>query len=312
MKRFGIILFLALFLPALCFGWQSKAVKKAKDFLSANMISDAIQVLENGIHEKPKDLEAHWLLGKLYLERGSYSSAEERFNSAVLLKPGYKDELGKVYKEVADIALGQGDLHKVRTLHGLAANQDRSVSAQIEKDVWALGEAVFNRGRIQESEKLFDALVALNASYKDRVSDLYFTKEHFGLASKYSSKHNSEIHALYVAKMKASASVQGYNEWREKALKYGDVIDYKVYGPGDAPGFPLEKGNETAHFIRLATETTCEFVSFVHEDQYELRFRDGRTVKIWAGEELPDNLPDFRIYAKDELIVKIVIKPYLP
>ncbi len=83
MKRFGLILIAIIFLISPAYAWQSKAIKKANDFVSAGMINEAIQALNTGIRESPKDYEAHWMLGKLYLTQGSFSFADARFASAI-------------------------------------------------------------------------------------------------------------------------------------------------------------------------------------------------------------------------------------
>lgn len=232
MKPTILTIALIFLLTTTSFAWQSKAVRKANDFIAANMISEAIQSLENGIQEEPKDHEAHWMLGKLYLERGAYSSADARFKSAVLLKPSHKSELGRVYKQTTDIALSKGEFQKVKTLHSLASNHERSISIQIEEDVYNLGETALQHGQEQASAKYFDLLVSLSSIYKDKISDLYFSKSQYDFAAHYSKKHNSDIHAEYLTKMKASSNPEEYNKWREKALQYGDVIDYILCGPG--------------------------------------------------------------------------------
>jgi len=106
--------------PAQCDLFTSKSVNKANDFIAAGMTKEAIQTLKNGILEDPKDHEAHWMLGKMYLEGGYYSGAEERFNSAILLKPDLKDQLGDIYKNVADLELSKGNAQQSIKLFEIA------------------------------------------------------------------------------------------------------------------------------------------------------------------------------------------------
>lgn len=120
LEQLTISIIFFIFLASPLHAWQSNNVKKANDFISAGMTSEAIYTLEAGIKEEPKEHEAHWMLGKLYLERGSYSSAEERFNSAVLLKSSYKLELGSVYKAAADTSLAKNKPRQAVELFDMA------------------------------------------------------------------------------------------------------------------------------------------------------------------------------------------------
>lgn len=133
MKRMVMVLLITILLATPVFAWKSEAVKKAEDFISVGMISEARQTLETGILTKPKDHEAHWMLGKIYLERGSYSSAEERFKSAILLKSSYKNKLGIIYKNVADLVLLNGDIHQAFFLFDQAVRYDPLLSGSINQ-----------------------------------------------------------------------------------------------------------------------------------------------------------------------------------
>lgn len=310
MKKLIIVALILIFVhPALA--WQSNAVKKANDFLSAGMASEAIQALEDGIRETPKDHEAHWMLGELYLNSGSYTSAESRFNSAVRLKPSYKNKITNAYKKASDSALKNNDFRKVKIMHESISALDRNVSNQIENEIFTQGEALLDKGNIKSAERYFDLLTSLSGSYENRISDLFFGNKQYAAASKYSSKYNSEIHSAYIARMKASKSSQEYNEWREKALKYGDVIDYKLYKAGDEVEFQLRGNTETDHFIRIDGECSYKFYSSINKQQYELVFRDGKKIKIWAGEKIPDKIhSDFKIKAIKDVAVYINIVPF--
>ena len=92
--------------------------------------------------------------------------------------------------------------------------------------------------------------------------------------------------------------------------KTAQAKDYKVYGPGDDPGFRLREGTDTDHYIRFTEEVHYDFYSGVNEDQYELLPRNEKPIRVWAGDKIPNNLREFKIRAKKNVIVEIGIKPY--
>jgi hypothetical protein len=78
-------------------------IRKAKKFMSAGMYPQAIELLNKRINEKPTDAEAHYQLGTCYVNTGNFSKAEERFASAVRLKPDYGFKIGGEYQKAAKL-----------------------------------------------------------------------------------------------------------------------------------------------------------------------------------------------------------------
>ncbi|MCP4576606.1 MAG: tetratricopeptide repeat protein [Deltaproteobacteria bacterium] len=122
----GIVLFLTL-----VFNYVSPSgalpesdVDKAKANINAERIPQAIELLNKTINEKPDDAEAHFILGTCYLMQGSYRSAQERFDKAISLEPGYQDKIGREYRKTALDAFKNGRIPTAADLfeHGVKFN----------------------------------------------------------------------------------------------------------------------------------------------------------------------------------------------
>jgi len=135
------IYFLALFIFAShAYALFSSNVDKAKEFMQAGMYPQAIALLEKEINDNPTNAEAHFQLGICYINQNNYSSADERFSSAVRLKPDYGYKIGKEFKKAADAALKKGSLSTAETLFDEAIEYDPSLKKQGYDFFIALGD----------------------------------------------------------------------------------------------------------------------------------------------------------------------------
>ena len=69
---------------------QVKAYKKAVAAYRQNKYDDAIKLFEKIIKSEPKFIDAHILLGSVFFEKKTYSSAEKSFNDAIKLDSTYQ------------------------------------------------------------------------------------------------------------------------------------------------------------------------------------------------------------------------------
>ena len=98
MSVFVVIVVLSVSTNA--FSWGE--VKKAREFMQAGMYPQAFELLTKRINDKPSDGEAHFQLGVCFINTGNYSKADERFGSAVRLKPDYGYKLGGQYQKAGN------------------------------------------------------------------------------------------------------------------------------------------------------------------------------------------------------------------
>ncbi len=106
----------------LAFSSLSKAffnsdVKKAKEeFMAAGMYSQAVELLNKRINDKPTGAEAYYQLGICYINTGNFRGADERFASAVRLKADYGYKIGEEYQKAGSQALSKGNARKAQNL----------------------------------------------------------------------------------------------------------------------------------------------------------------------------------------------------
>ena len=116
-------------------------VEKAKDFMQAGMYPQAIALLEKEINDDPTNAEAHFQLGICYINQSNYSGADERFASAVRLKPDYGYEIGKEYMKALEFYVAKEGISLEKTalvesLSDKAVEYDPGLKKEIAKKLF--------------------------------------------------------------------------------------------------------------------------------------------------------------------------------
>jgi len=301
------VLFCLLTVP-LTFAFFDTPVDKAKDFMDAGMYQQALETLNKHIMEEPKDAEAHYYMGLCYVQMGKYGKAEERFKSAVRLDPEYKAKIGRGYKQVGLDALIEGDTRKAQRLFERAVQHQPNLKPGIAKQL-------FNRGKlgmaIQFDPSLRPQVCKTLLDQADKASD----EECLSLyknAAQYCDKNSEESKKAGERLLAISKHLNGkkYEKYREAAGMYMEVpADYKVYRIGNILETPLEAGEVLDHHIRIEGDVKVRIAAGWNEDQYELWPRNGRPVKVWSGDGLPETLNDFRVFAKKKIYFMMKLDP---
>lgn len=323
----AIICFLALFI----FTSHANAlfdsnVDKANEFMQAGMYPQAIALLEKEINDNPTNAEAHFQLGICYVNQSNYSSADERFASAVRLKPDYGYKIGKEYKKAAEYNLKKGRVSSVRALYDKAIEYDPS----LERGV---AQKLFQKGKQKGNDQLFSLALSYDSKLKNTIADYYYSlsKNNQGEASlsllakalQYSDKYRKKFdeqklkigtsflnEAKRLAKIADKSKVS--EEYKKKAIKYlgKDAVwevlyDYKIYQPGEYT-FSLKAGEMTEHWIKLPSGVDCNFSSLTN-GKFEVVFKDGvrKNQNNVNGDYY--NTSPFKIISKEEQLITIKI-----
>ncbi|MFH2046612.1 MAG: tetratricopeptide repeat protein [Pseudomonadota bacterium] len=173
LKSFILIYSVLLFF-SIVFTGCSDTTDKAKEFMSAGMYPQAIELLDKRIAEKPADANAHFQLGVCYINTGNLSGANERFASAVQLKSDYGYKIGPEYKKAGSQALTKGDMSRAIGLYRQAVQYQPALKNDIGTELVAEGKALFEKGQHKIAENYFMASSSINPDIKESIADYYF------------------------------------------------------------------------------------------------------------------------------------------
>jgi len=291
-------------------------VKKAKEFMSAGMYPQAIELLNKRINDKPTDAEAHFQLGVCYINTGNYSRADQRFGSAVKLKPDYGYQIGGKYKKVGDEALNKGNTGRAQSLYQKAVQYQPDLKSGIVKETFSQGKGFFDKGQYDLADNVFSVEIAFDASFSQEICDMYFNLgksadaeqgiDLFHRAKNYSSSHNQEIGQKMVELAKADGvSNADKKRYKEEVGRYLDKAemkkafppDYITYNKGQEKIFELKKGEFSDHYVKHNRGTNINWL--IDYGEYEVHTRSG---KIYKMGKVPEYfLEDFKISAETDV-----------
>ncbi len=314
---FNIVVLLAsLFVfSSQAFALSDVNVSKAKDFMKAGMYPQAVSLLEKATKKKPTNAEAYFELGICYLQQNKIKQAGKRFSSAVKLKDDYKFKVGNEYKKYGLDKLDNGNTDKGYTLLKKAVEYQPALKQE-------LADAFYQEGIFSIDHKYFNLAIQFDHSYKikiynilmdkaDRMNDDACIKLYIAAYKYYTAgdvrgkKAGTRLLTISEGLEKEGAFDSEVKEFRNAAEKFIFVpSDFKVYKLGDNPTFKLKKGQTTDTYIRFADNFSY---LFKHTNKkYELIFRNGKIIKKWAGETIPNQIDsDFKIRAKEDVTVTI-------
>lgn len=113
-------------------------VEKAREFVKANMVEKAVELLQQEIEKNPTNAEAHFELGSIYLEQGNLGLAEQRFKGAEGLDAKYTERISQKYMDS--------------------------------------GKVLMDKGNTQESIRRFNAAIGHQPSLKPKIAELCYSK----------------------------------------------------------------------------------------------------------------------------------------
>ena len=127
-------------------------VEKARDYIKANMVDNAVDLLKKEIEEKPTNAEAHFELGSIYLEQGLYSQAEQRFKGAVGLDAKFKTRVAQKYMQSAAALMDKENYRDSIRYFEMAASQQPSLKAEIAELFKQKAEELLKEGITQNTD----------------------------------------------------------------------------------------------------------------------------------------------------------------
>jgi len=146
-------------------GCGSSSMKKAKDLVEVGMYEEAIPLLEMEIQENPKNAEAHFLLGKIYLDTGEEENARLSFERAVITDANFMKKVTEEYKEYGLTLLEKGRLDQAEEIFDQAVNFNSDAREKIVEVLIQYGKEIAG-SNIEDSNWCFKQ--ALNYSEEDK------------------------------------------------------------------------------------------------------------------------------------------------
>lgn len=318
MRRVGICsvaLLICVCLVSPSHAFFNSDVKKAKEFIKADMYPQAIELLNKRINDKPTDAEAHFILGSCYLHQGDMGRADQRFESAVKLESKYGAEVAAEFQKAGNDSLDQANLRRAQYLHSKAIQYSSGLRSQI-------AQGCFDRGAASMNIPFFDMAASLDPSFKmkayslimDKVEKITHPKDKIQLyrtALGFNHEAKQPIIEAVVAIAKNQDRRMVEPEIKRFPVDVSAQImtivwppDFVKYKAGEIAEFPPLKAGNYTHFIKTELGTSFD-VQYKNGD-YEVVTRSGKVYP--KGTPISYLQEDFRIHALTDCLVRVVFK----
>ena len=167
-------LVLFVFILIVFFGCSNET-DKAKNFITAGMYPQAIELLNKRIQEKPTDAEAQFQLGICFINTGNISEANKRFGSAVKLNADYGYQIGAEYKKAGIEALKQNNFKQAEINFNQAIHYQPKLKSSICDELKNIAETNLNLinlnlQNIEKANNTYQILARLNPSLNDEIA----------------------------------------------------------------------------------------------------------------------------------------------
>lgn len=262
-------------------------VKKAKEFMQANMYPAAIALLEKEVFGidgdlskgNPRNHEAQYLLGLSYVRVGKLNAGDERFASAIQLKSDYGLKISKGLRDIGIDAIKQGQLKTALTIFDRAGFYQPSIMGDIVRELIALGNGYIGSGWSHRADIAFEAAVSINSAFEGEACAKQYAA---GLEAdneaaisllpqkSYCPSYNRMAgeKLVSIARINAVAGNDSEEErYKKAAVQYlgermvNDLLpEVKVHGPGEYI-FELKAGEMIPYWIDFSDNTRYELYS---------------------------------------------------
>jgi|GEM_PF-3370694 len=249
-----LLIFTTCFIPTV----SASEMSKINDYIKVGMNKEAIEALQKLIVDDPTNSEAHFLLGKLYLQEGSASAAEERFTSVRKLSTSYNTKIGTIYKDASDKALATNNLDAAARYFSIASSYNPALKTEGCNFYINIGDRFMNQKSWSMAQTYYNT--ALANSNNDAVIKKKIGEKYLRLA--FYNENGRE-------QLLSTAKTLGIEEKRIKEvfpdpydkivfetpnpLTNDDAYD-KEYGQievFDSSKYPLEKGDVIEVFSKI-------------------------------------------------------------
>jgi len=248
-------------------GWGN--VRQAEDFIAGRMFNQAIAVLDNEIKNSPKNAKAHYLLAICYLSTGNFFGADQRFESAISLKPNYGYQAGSEYRTAGIFALNNGRINDAERLFTKASEYQPNLKAGLAEEFFKAGMR-YMPTRLNDASYCFNTAMKINGNLREKICDTYF------ITGKQTGYPNDILIFETAVSTICGGNIQIVSELfklKDQSLRYGEQC------------IVLNK-NEKTKWIKIPGNAYYEIHTKGDAD-YTVDFNDGTTLFIKDGSNTP-------------------------
>jgi len=286
------------------FGWGE--MKKAKEYIEASMFPQAQAILEKEITENPKNAEAHYQLAICYVHLKYHAKAEERFKSAMGLKPEYGEKVGGVYLSAAMIYLNNENIKEAKDAFDQAVRYQPNLGKTIAQECLKRGQARLEQGKYLNAEGYLSLTQIYDRSLIQRLAELYYStsqkaqpEDSLNLlkkASQIDKKFETELGKKYLVLANSQNSLEKRSLLINEATKYKvtneELIASSIEYYAKIWGEPRKLELKEKKFEYAGTVAEYKRIRFL--SLHDFWMKSEKTTKLWTARTTSNHGIEFR------------------
>lgn len=148
---------------------ESNLMKMGRDYKASRQWKEAVNTLNKEIHVRPKNAEAHYLLGYCYNKLGDTYEANERYKSAIDLT---LQNTGKASR--AFFYLDTDQINGIRPVIDETIKKNPAIKKELAGQIFDYGEERLKANEVTEANTLFNLAISYDRNLIYKACDLYF------------------------------------------------------------------------------------------------------------------------------------------
>jgi hypothetical protein len=234
-------------------------IEKSKAFIAAGEFSQAIALLNEQILENSENAEAHFLLGRAYLNTEQLQTAEERFTNAITLKSDYARDIGWEYKKAGESALKRDNPGKAIRLFQAAVRYRPDLNKSVARSADEKGRNLATDGKNAEALGLHRYAIANDPLLGKKMGKWYAVKaekadsvsekaEFRQAAAQFTDAYQKEVKRLQLTAAKQEAEKSAQSMRARMKMVIMKRLDERAWQKLAAKGLKILGNEETLHW----------------------------------------------------------------
>jgi tetratricopeptide (TPR) repeat protein len=172
-----VVFVLSLLIPQASQAFIFKGnVDKAREYVKANMVKNAIDLLKEEIEKNPTNAEAHFELGSIYLDQGDYNGAAQRFKGAAGIDGKYKEHIVKRYMDTGIAMMNREKNEDAKRCFDIAVSFQPALKEKIADDFMKSATTMMNQCVFEGAINRFEIAASYQPSLKPKIAEFLYNK----------------------------------------------------------------------------------------------------------------------------------------